>query len=279
MTHIVDQMIEERAPWMTSNTRLVRLVRPFIYSFLQHQTSLRLHGEYENLPADEVMRRGARLLTPRIACSGLNHIPTDGPAMIVANHPSGIADGIVLDSLVRRRRDDIYIFANLDIIRLLPNFATLIAPVEWHEKHRSHAKTRDTITFVRQAVADRKIGIIFPSGRIARRRGFTTYERDWMTSAVLLARKNRLPIIPVHITAHNSFVYYFFDMLHETLRDIMLFRETLNKSDQTYKVRIGPPIASQTLSGNNTVDTKILFDAVQALGQKTTPLNLAENTD
>ena len=48
-----------------------------------------------------------------------------------------------------------------------------------------------------------------------------------------------LPVIPVNIRARNSALFYLFDFIHPTLRDITLFHETLNKHRQPYRITVG----------------------------------------
>ena len=63
-----------------------------------------------------------------------------------------------------------------------------------------------------------------------------------MASGAMMARKFNLPVVPLHITARNSALFYLFDRIHPTLRDITLFHEVLNKTRQRYRLTIGPPI-------------------------------------
>ena len=145
-----------------------------------------------------------RRLARNVQVTGLEHIPASGPALIVANHPTGIADGVILHRLLAPRRPDVFFFANHDILRVLPQMAGMIAPVEWRREKRSHAKTRATMAYTRKAVEAGRLGVIFPSGRLAKRRGLRLYERPWMSSPVTIARKFDLPVIPVRMDARNS---------------------------------------------------------------------------
>jgi len=139
-------------------------------------------------------------------------------------------------------RDDLFIYANHDMIRVLPQMIDMIAPVEWRLEKRSHAKTRATMDYTRDAIEAGRLGLIFPSGRLAKRTGLTLNERPWMASAAMIARKFDLPVIPLRIRARNSALFYLFDKIHPTLRDVTLFNEVLNKTRQPYRVTIGAPI-------------------------------------
>ena len=210
----------------------------------------------------------ARRIARRVSVEGLENVPAGGSAMIVANHPTGIADGIILHDLLSRRRTDAFYYANSDILRVLPQFERMIVPVEWREDKRTVSKTRETMTQTRACFAEERLGVIFPSGRLAKRRGLRLHERPWMASAAMIARKFELPVIPVHIRARNSAMFYGFDAIHPTLRDITLFHETLNKDVQPYHVTIGRPLDGAALPKDAHEGIEVLRDATLALGNQ-----------
>ena len=74
----------------------------------------------------------------------------------------------------------------------------------------------------------------------------------------MMARKFNLPVIPLHITARNSVLFYLFDRIHPTLRDITLFHEVLNKKHQPYRLNIGAPIDPATLPSGSAEATEVL---------------------
>lgn len=265
MKRRLDPLIQERAPWLFSGRRYHALARQALMWLLRYGRTVELGSECRDLPTDEIMRRIAQLMVHDLTVQGLEHIPATGPALIVANHPTGIADGIVLNAVVSAVRDDLFIYANHDIMRILPQFASLIAPVEWRQEKRSHAKTRATMDYTRQALERGRIGLIFPSGRLARRRGLTLHERPWMASAAMIARKFDAPIIPLRIRARNSALFYLLDAIHPTVRDVTLFNEVLNKAGQPYRVTIGAPIRPANLPARSEAAISVLREAVLAL--------------
>ena len=214
-----------------------------------------------------------------VEASGLHNIPASGPALIVANHPTGIADGIILQHVIQNVREDAYFYANSDILRILPQFDAMIAPVEWRKDKRSHGKTRETMAYTRKAVDAGRLGVIFPSGRLAKRRKLKLHERPWMASAAMIARKFDLPVIPVNIRARNSALFYLFDFIHPTLRDITLFHETLNKHRQPFRITVGEPISARALPVKSEEGIEMLREATLALGGRYAPtVDLWQNT-
>lgn len=263
----IDPLIADRAPWLFQDTVQAALFRPVLDALLGYERTIALANAIGDLPAGRIMDIMGARLAERVAVSGLGHIPAHGPALVVANHPTGIADGIILHAALASTRPDTYFFANHDILRVLPQMSDRIAPVEWRKDRRSHAKTRATMAFVRNAVADGRLGVIFPSGRLAKRHGMRLHERPWMASAAMLARKFDLPVVPIHIRARNSALFYLFDALHPSLRDITLFHETLNKARQPFELRVGEPISPTALPENSEDGITLLRKATLALGE------------
>ena len=89
------------------------------------------------------------MLCQHVEISGLDNIPRQGPALVVCNHPTGIADGIVLFGALSRVRPDLFIFANADAMRVLPQLGEVLAPVEWRPEKRTHKQNRETMDYAR----------------------------------------------------------------------------------------------------------------------------------
>lgn len=279
MKERLDPLIAERAPWLFGSSPVAPLARQALMSLLGYRRTVALGQLYQDWPTDHIMHHVAGLLARDMKTTGLEHIPRQGPALIVCNHPTGIADGIMLHHALFPLRPDMFIYANSDILRILPQFESLIAPVEWREDKRTRARTRETMEYTRRAIADGRLGVIFPAGRLAKRRGLKLHERPWMASAAMIARKYDLPIIPLHIRARNSALFYLFDFIHPTLRDITLFYETLNKDRQPYRLTVGEPISASALPARSEEAIDVLKRATLSLGGRHAPdVSLVQNT-
>jgi len=271
MKERIDPMIEERARWLFSNRPGVRYARAVLDQMLGYERTIAIGETIEHMPADQIMQVMGEMLARDVEISGLSNLPPHGAALAVANHPTGIADGIILHHMLRRVRPDAYYFANHDILRVLPQMYEMIAPVEWRLEKRTHAKTRETMAYTRSAVEAGRLGVIFPSGRLAKRRGLKLHERPWMASAAMIARKFDLPVIPINIRARNSVLFYLFDLLHPSLRDITLFHETLNKHRQPFRITVGEPISASALPAKSDEGIDMLRRATLALGGRGAP--------
>lgn len=266
MKQIIDQLIYERAPWLATDSTTTAAVGKILKACLNYKTTIEQANRLKCLSGIETLNTIGNEIARKVTISGLYNVPASAPALIVANHPTGIADAIILYNAIRRKRPDVYFFANSDILRVFPQISTFIAPVEWPKEKRSKSQTRTTLRFAKQAMEQSRLGVIFPSGRLAKRVGIKLIEREWMTSAATMSKKYDVPVIPVHISARNSYLFYVFDFIHPTLRDITLFKETLNKKDFRFHITIGQSVEPRSLSDDPKLATSFLKSTVNSLG-------------
>ena len=275
----IDPLIAERAAWLFADTAATRLARRLLNRTLRYDRTVAIAEALADVPARDIMNSMAALIARDVQIDGLERLPESGPALVVANHPTGIADGIVVWHALAQRRPDAFFYANSDILRVLPQMAELIAPVEWRMDKRTHGKTRETMAYTRKAIAEGRLGVIFPSGRLAKRRGLRLHERPWMPSAAMIARKFDLDVVPVNIRARNSAIFYLFDAIHPSLRDITLFYETLNKDRQPFRLTFGRPVPAAALSVNShDAIEKLKMRTLQLGGRHGPAMSLAEAT-
>ncbi len=262
----IDPLIAERAPWLFSGKPHHEAARQALTRLLSYPRTVSIAERLEDKTSPEIMRHVGDMIARDVEVSGLENLPRNGPALVVCNHPTGIADGIILHRAIAPLRPDLFFYANRDILRVLPQMEDLIAPVEWRQEKRSMQKTRETMDYTRRAIEAGRLGVIFPAGRLAKRTGLKLIERPWMASAAMIARKFDLPVIPVNIRARNSTMFYLFDLIHPTLRDITLFHEVLNKHRQPFRLTMGRPIPPERLPVKSEEGIEMLRAATLELG-------------
>jgi putative hemolysin len=255
--HIVDTLIAERGQKIVRHP-LWPLMRPFLYTLLRYNKAIEFANDVANMPGFQSFEYMSNLLKLDINVTNAERIPASGGFILVSNHPTGIADGVAVFDLLKTRRPDMMFFANRDAVRVNPRFAEMIIPVEWREEFKSKLKARETLQLTNHAVKEGKATVLFPSGRIAYWANGRLNERPWKTSAVGLARKYGLPILPVHMTARNSGLFYWFAKWSTELRDMTVFYELLNKKSDRFDFVIGNLIPAEELDGDLNEVTKAL---------------------
>ncbi len=263
--HIIEQLIAERAQKLMSRPRLWKMMRPLLYKALGYEQAVRMADAVTGLSGRDAFGHVSGLLNLQPQITGLGNIPKTGPLMLISNHPTGLADGIFMfDALKAVRPDHVYM-ANADALRVVPNGADIIIPVEWVADKRTPAKARATLTALKQALSGGKAVVIFPSGVLAKltRRGLT--DKAWNPTALSVARKNNIPIIPVRIKSRNSALYYLLSVLNHELRDITLFRELLNKCGHKPALIFGKPVNPANLPKGSKAATQAVRNIVERL--------------
>jgi putative hemolysin len=255
--HIVDILIEERAPHLATSP-IWPVLRQVLNAMLDYHKAVAMADHIAPLSGREALEALSALLGVKTHTIGFDHIPRQGRCILVANHPTGIADGIAAWDAIKVIRPDLMFYANADAHRVCPHFGDVLIPVEWELHKRTREKTRETLRQTQIALENERALFIFPAGRLARRRNGKLTEQDWMSSAIALARKNNAPLIPIHMTGPNSVWFHFFASFSSQLRDITLFKELLNKSGGLFSFSAGPPIDPDTLAGDSDSLTQAL---------------------
>lgn len=247
--HIVDVLIEERAPKLSSSAAWP-VLRPVLYTVLNYNKAVRMADMIAPMSGRDALESISDLLSVKPVATGLDRMPKDGAFILLANHPTGITDGIALYDAVKPARPDVLFYANSDAERVCPRFNETLIPVEWVLAKRTRERTRLTLKMTDDAFKANRPLAIFPAGRLARMRDGQLLDPEWMPTAASLARKYELPILPVHMSGPFSFWFHTFAKFSAELRDITLFHELLNKQGKTYKLTFGPLIPHEHATGD-----------------------------
>lgn len=257
-THIVDTLIAERAPRLTRSAPWP-LARPPLHALLGYAKARAMVDAISGIGGRAALEHVSRLLDLKVSVRGLEHLPATGRIVIVANHPTGIADGVAVYDALKAVRPDLIFYANADAHRVCARFDEVLIPVEWVEEKRSRERMRLTLQMTRDALEAERALMIFPAGRLATRgSGGQLTDPPWATSAVSIARKYDAPIIPIHVAGPWSTLFHLFDKVSRKLRDITLFHELLNKSGRRFELIVGRPIDPATLPADTGEATEAL---------------------
>ncbi len=240
--HICDVLIAERAPRLTASP-FWPVLRPALYRLLNYRHAVRMADAVRPLSGAEALAWMSDLLDLKVSALNADRIPAAGRCIVVANHPTGIADGIAVYDVVAARRNDAVFFANADALRVSPRLGEAVIPVEWVVEKRTREKTRATLQAAREAFEAERCVVMFPAGRLARvaKDGSVT-DPDWAPTAASLARKYEAPIVPIHLAGPYSRLFHAFDRVSQELRDVTLFHELLNKRKKPFHLKVGKPI-------------------------------------
>ncbi len=178
----------------------------------------------------------------------LKHVPLEGPAVVFANHPFGMLDGILMASLLLRLRPDVKLLANqlLGCMNELSQHCILVDNMmgEGHESANRRG-IREALDWVKQG----HLLIVFPAGEVASwsRHHRRVLDPQWNRNMARIARMAGAKSIPAFISGANSVGFHLAGVIHPRLRTLFLPHELLNKRGRRMEIRIGAPVEGETL--------------------------------
>lgn len=170
-------------------------------------------------------------------------IPSEGKLIIVANHPLGGLDGLILLKLVSEIRNDVKIIAN-DVLMNIQNLADYFLPFDL----LSRKDLKKNYTLISEALKKENAIIIFPAGEVARFTIKGIKDKKWNKGAVYFAEKFQTPVLPIFIRGRNSFLFYFISLFSKKLSMFLLPYELFNKKNKSYEIKIDHPISPKAFN-------------------------------
>jgi putative hemolysin len=183
----------------------------------------------------------------------LDKVPAKGPLVVVANHPFGGLEGVILAYLIKKVRPDVRVMGNYllnEIEEMRPDLIT-VDPFGSGVK-RNIAPIREAIQWVSSGGAL----IVFPSGEVSSLSLKTreVEDPDWSTHVAAILRRTRASVVNVFFSGRNSGLFQALGLIHPRLRTALLPREMANKAGQKIAVSIGRPIVWRHLEKQGSND-------------------------
>ncbi|MGM0595327.1 MAG: lysophospholipid acyltransferase family protein [Pseudomonadota bacterium] len=194
-------------------------------------------------------------VAPRVVGGSLAHIPATGPTVVVANHPFGGIEGVILTLMLRQVRTDVRIMAN-SLLKQVPELSDAIIGVNPYGHVRA---ARENLRPLREAVRWVKEGgllLVFPAGDVSRLTfpALTVQDGKWDATVARMVRMTGAEVVPLNIAGRNSLGFHMLGLLHPLLRTLMLPRELANKRDRAIELHIGEPINAKRLLAHGSDD-------------------------
>jgi len=193
----------------------------------------------------------------------LSGIPRTGPLVVVANHPFGVIDGLILCHLISQVRDDFRIMAH-EALYQAPEMRSALLPVSF----LGPAARRTNIDSCRRAINHVRDGgaiIIFPAGRVSTALSVFGKATDspWQPFAAKLIATSKATVLPVFFEGQNSWLFHAASRIGELCREALLINETLRRMGTTVRLHIGAPMPYRTLPARE--DPEAMLAALMAL--------------
>ena len=190
----------------------------------------------------------------------LDAVPRDGPLIVIANHPYGILDGLMMGHVLSRRRSDFKILANAVFDRAT-DLQPHLLPISFDQTKSALAlnlSTRRTaLAHLGQGGA---IGI-FPGGTVstAAKPFARPMDPDWRSFTARMIAKSEATVLPIYFDGHTSRMFQIASHLHATLRMGLLIKEFRTRVDTPVRICIGTPLGRDVLDPL-AGDAKVMMD-------------------
>ena len=165
------------------------------------------------------------------------------PLIIVANHPLGGLEGMLLSRLLLQYRKDLKVLTN-EMLLSFKEFNDLFIGVDVLNPNKQAQNAKG----MRQVAKHLSTGgalLVFPSGTVARmtRNNWAVTEAPWQDIVGRLALKYKATCLPIYISGKNSRLFYLSGLVHPRLRTLLLPRAMISKKGEVVRAIVGKPLA------------------------------------
>jgi putative hemolysin len=222
--------------WATAKFQLLSLIRRFEAS-----------GAPVGSPfwPKAIAQMGIRIDTP---AAEIARIPKTGPVVVVANHPHGLVDGMIMCEIVNRTRSDFKILTR-SLLTGIPEVEEFMIPVPFPHEANSRELSLEMRELTMAHLNAGGVIIVFPAGKVAMSETWfgPAIEAEWNVFTHKMIHRSGATIVPMKFTGQNSRAFLIANKLSDTLRQGLLLYEIKRALFKPQRPWIGMPIAASEL--------------------------------
>ena len=187
-------------------------------------------------------------LSLEVVRGALDAIPRTGPLILIANHPYGILDGLMMGHILNQMRGDFRILAN-SVFSGAPDLAGVLLPVSFDATRAATAQNIATRRAALKYLGDGGAIGVFPGGTVSTGIGPFSRPMDpgWRNFTARMVAKSGATVVPLYFDGQNSRLFQIASHLHANLRLGLLISEFHNRVDSPVRVVVGDPIGRDIL--------------------------------
>ncbi|HEV2652970.1 MAG TPA: lysophospholipid acyltransferase family protein [Rhizomicrobium sp.] len=207
------------------------------------------------VPGESFWAAAIRRLELRIRLNedGLKAWPKTGPLVVVANHPFGVLDGLIICEIVSRVREDFRVLTNAVLLRA-EEVKEFLLPVDFAETEEALKTNLRTRAEAKQHLMKGGCLVVFPAGGVSTTPTIFSkraVDTEWKNFTARLISQAKSPVAPVYFAGQNSRLFQLASHISLTLRLSLLFKEVHDRIGTDVNIRIGELIPYERLAGVN----------------------------
>jgi putative hemolysin len=222
--------------WLTAKVQLLRLIRSFEKSGAPHGAPFWPKA---------IRHMGIRIDTP---ASEIALIPPTGAVVVVANHPSGLVDGMVMAEMINRVRSDFKILTR-SLLTGIPEVEEFMIPVPFPHEENARELGLQMRDETMQHLKAGGVIILFPAGKVAMSEGWwgPAIEAEWNVFTHKIVKSTGATILPIFFPGQNSRAFLIANRVSDTIRQGLLLYEIKRSLFKPQRPVIGAPISADEL--------------------------------
>ena len=204
-------------------------------------------------------------LDVRYDARALARLPKTGPVVVVANHPYGVLDGIVISWLVEKVRSDFVVLTHSALMRA-PEVRDFILPIDFSATEEAQSTNLASRAAARAQLERGGVVVVFPAGgvstapdRLGRK---PAVDMRWQPFVSQLIQRSKATVVPIWFGGQNSRLFQIASHVSQTLRLSLIFHEVKTRIGAILQVEIGAPISFEALKAIK--DRQVLADELRA---------------
>lgn len=225
--------------WVTGKPSILRMVNKF------EKMNADYRGQKFWRGALDVM--GIELQTP---AEQLANIPGDGPVVVVANHPHGMVDGMILADLIGRVRLDYRILTRSVLTGLDEAATSFMIPVPFPHDPEAQRKMVEMRANAMDVLGQGGVVALFPSGVVMSADTWMgpPVEREWNVFTAKMIRKSGARVVPIYFPGRNSRAYQIACQVSPILRQGLLLHEIVRSCNKPQAPVVGAPLTDEQMA-------------------------------
>ena len=179
----------------------------------------------------------------------LDNIPSEGPLVLIANHPYGILDGLMMGHILDRVRGDFRILAN-SVFRRAEALNRVVLPISFDETKAAVQLNLETRAKALDYLGNGGAIGVFPGGTVSTSaKPFSRpMDPNWRNFTAKMIARSQATVVPIFFAGHNSRLFQIASHLHANLRLGLLIKEFRSRVDEPVRIVVGAPISPEQLA-------------------------------